>query len=150
MRLKRKSRKKLEERKNCINFAKKKEDMEQVIDKLREIASKSYKQVTDDDKVFIRDLAPRYGIELPKDKPNCKSCYVDAAVMIYKSIKDAEKVEQEKSQRAAEESKPDALRLKSGVDVMWRGIRINEASSTPSKLKEWVSNGFPIRFCDGY
>lgn len=124
--------------------------MEQIIDKLREIASKSYKQVTDDDKTFIRDLAPRYSVELPKDKPNCKSCYVDAAVMIYKSIKETEKVEQEKSQRAEEESQPNALRLKNGVDVMWRGIRINEASATPSKLKEWVSKGFPIRFCDGY
>lgn len=106
--------------------------MEQTISKLRVIATKSAKQVTNEDKDFISDLAPRYGVELPKEKPNCKSCYVDAAVAIYKAIKDAK-------------PKPTDRKyvLRDGVDVVWRGIRINEASVTDELAAEWIANGFP-------
>lgn len=127
--------------------------MEQTTNKLREIAAKSTKQVTNEDKEFIRELAPRYSVELPKEKPNCKSCYVDAAVAIYKAIKDAQNTEQANNPQQAEKpakSQENGLRLKEGVDVIWRGVRINEASATPENLRAWVGNGFPIRFCDGY
>ena len=127
--------------------------MGQVINRLREIAAKSAKQVTNDDKDFIRDLAARYGVELPKEKPNCKSCYVDAAVAIYKSIKDeqnAEPVNNPQETKQAAKSQENGLKLKAGVDVIWRGVRINEASATAEKLRAWVDNGFPIRFCDGH
>lgn len=127
--------------------------MEQTISKLRDIAAKSAKQVTNDDKEFIRDLAPRYGVELPKEKPNCKSCYVDAAVSIYKAIKHAQNAEQvnnSQEQKEPAKSQENVLKLKAGVDVIWRGVRINEASATEENLRAWVNNGFPIRFCDGY
>jgi hypothetical protein len=127
--------------------------MDQTINKLREIAGKSAKQVTNDDKDFIRDLAPRYGVELPKEKPNCKSCYVDAAVAIYKAIKDEKNTEQVNNTQETKQhakSKENGLKLKAGVNVIWRGVRINEASATPENLHVWVNNGFPIRFCDGY
>ena len=127
--------------------------MEQTISKLREIAAKSAKQVTNEDKDFFRDLAPRYGVELPKEKPNCKSCYVDAAVAIYKAIKDAQNAEQVNNTQETKQpakSQENGLKLKAGVDVIWRGVRINEASATEDKLRAWVDNGFPIRFCDGY
>ena len=127
--------------------------MEQTISKLREIAAKSAKQVTNEDKDFIRDLAPRYGVELPKEKPNCKSCYVDAAVSIYKAIKDSQNAEQVNKPQETKEpakSKENGLKLKAGVDVIWRGVRINEASATEENLRAWVNNGFPIHFCDGY
>lgn len=127
--------------------------MDQTINKLREIAGKSAKQVTNDDKDFIRDLAPRYDVELPKEKPNCKSCYVDAAVAIYKAIKDAQNTEQENNTQETKQpakSQGNGLKLKAGVDVIWRGVRINEASATEENLRAWVNNGFPIRFCDGY
>lgn len=127
--------------------------MEQTTNKLREIAAKSAKQVTNEDKDFIRNLAPRYGVELPKEKPNCKSCYVDAAIAIYKAIKDAQNAEQANNPQQEEKpakSQENGLKLKAGVDVIWRGVRINEASATPENLRAWVDNGFPIRFCDGY
>lgn len=127
--------------------------MEQTISKLREIAAKSAKQVTNEDKDFIRDLAPRYGVELPKEKPNCKSCYVDAAVAIYKAIKDAQNTKQASNSQQAEKpakSQENGLKLKAGVDVIWRGMRINEASATAENLRAWVNSGFPIHFCDGY
>ena len=127
--------------------------MEKKINKLREIAAKSANQVTNEDKEFIRDLAPRYGVELPKEKPNCKSCYVDAAVAIYKAIKDAKNAEQVNTPQETKEpakSQENVLKLKAGVDVIWRGVRINEASATAENLRTWVYNGFPIRFCDGY
>lgn len=108
------------------------EKMEQTIKQLKEIAAKSAKQVTNEDKEFIRDLAPRYGVELPKEKPNCKSCYVDAAVLIYKAIKDAEPKPTERK-----------YVLRDGVDVIWRGIRINEASVTDELAEKWIANGFP-------
>lgn len=139
--------------KKSSNFAQNFLTMEQTINKLREIASKSAKQVTNDDKDFIRDLAPRYGVALPKEKPNCKSCYVDAAVAIYKAIKDsqkAEKVNNPQETKQPSKSQENGLKLKAGVDVIWRGVRINEASATAENLRAWVDNGFPIRFCDGY
>lgn len=127
--------------------------MEQTINKLREIAAKSAKQVTNEDKDFIRNLAPRYGVELPKEKPNCKSCYVDAAVAIYKAIRDTQNAEQVNNPQETKEpvkSQENGLKLKAGMDVIWRGVRINEASATAENLRKWVNNGFPIRFCDGY
>lgn len=127
--------------------------MGQVTNRLREIAGKSAKQVTNDDKDFIRDLASRYGVELPKEKPNCKSCYVDAAVAIYKAIKDAQNDEQVNNPQETKQPaklKENVLKLKAGVDVVWRGVRINEASATEENLRAWVNNGFPIHFCDGY
>ena len=120
--------------------------MEQTINKLREIAGKSAKQVTNEDKYFIRDLAPRYGVELPKEKPNCKSCYVDAAVAIYKAIKDAQNAEQVNNTQETKEpakSQENGLKLKAGVDVIWRGVRINEASVTDELAARWIANGFP-------
>ena len=108
------------------------EKMETIIKQLKEIAGKSANQVTKSDKDFIREYAGQYGVELPKDKPNCKSCYVDAAVLIYKAIKDAE-------------PKPTDRKyvLRDGVDVIWRGIRINEASVTDELAEKWIANGFP-------
>lgn len=108
------------------------EKMETIIKQLKEIAGKTANQVTKADKEFIRQYADRYGVELPKDKPNCKSCYVDAAVQIYKAIKDAE-------------PKPTDRKyvLRDGVDVIWRGIRINEASVTDELAEKWIANGFP-------
>lgn len=118
--------------KKIVTLQKNFEDMGQTISRLREIAAKSASQVTNDDKDFIRDLALRYGVQLPKEKPNCKSCYVDAAVQIYKAIKDAE-------------PKPTDRKyvLRDGVDVIWKGIRINAASVTDELAEEWISNGFP-------
>lgn len=118
--------------KKIVTLQKNFEDMEQTISRIREIAAKSASQVTNDDKNFIRNLAPRYGVQLPKEKPNCKSCYVDAAVQIYKAIKDAE-------------PKPADRKyvLRDGVDVIWKGIRINAASVTDELAEEWISNGFP-------
>lgn len=106
--------------------------METIISRLKEIAGKTANQITKADKEFIRQYADRYGVGLPKDKPNCKSCYVDAAVQIYKAIKDAE-------------PKPTDRKyvLRDGVDVIWRGIRINEASVTDELAEKWIANGFP-------
>ena len=106
--------------------------MEKIISKLKEIASKTASQITNEDKAFIREYASQYGVELPKDKPNCKSCYVDAAVLIYKAIKDAE-------------PKPTDRKyvLRDGVDVIWRCVRINEASVTDELAEKWIANGFP-------
>lgn len=109
------------------------------IKKLRDIAAKTAKQVTNEDKLFVRNLATKYGVDLPKDKPNCKSCYVDAAIAIYKAIK-------EEKEDLNANKKP--LKLMQGVDVIWRGIRINEASATPEKLAEWIDQGFPTIFCE--
>lgn len=106
--------------------------MNTIISRLKEIAAKTASQVTKADKEFIREYAGLYGVELPKEKPNCKSCYVDAAVQIYKAIKDAE-------------PKPTNRKyvLRDGVDVIWRGIRINEASVTDELAADWIANGFP-------
>ena len=122
--------------------------MKSNIERLREIASKTAKQVTTEDKLFVRNLSVKYGVDLPKDKPNCKSCYVDAAVAIYRAIKrtKADEVEQVPTEQVNTPKKP--LKLMDNVDVIWRGIRINAASATPEKLAEWVSNGFPTIFCE--
>lgn len=108
------------------------EEMETIIKQLKEIAGKSANQVTKADKEFIRQYAGKYGVELPKEKPNCKSCYVDAAILIYKAINNAE-------------PKPTDRKyvLRDGVDVIWRGIRINEASVTDELAEKWIANGFP-------
>lgn len=106
--------------------------MEKVLEQLKVIAGKTANKITREDKDLIRQYAGAYGVVLPKDKPNCKSCYVDAAVQIWKAIK-------------AEQGKPTDRKwvLKDGVDVIWRGIRINEASCTDEMAEKWIAGGFP-------
>lgn len=104
--------------------------MEKTMEQLKVIAAKTANQVTREDKDFIRSLAGEYGVQLPKEKPNCKSCYVDAAVAIWKKMKDNTPSDRK-------------YVLRAGVDVIWNGIRINEASCTDAKAEEWIANGFP-------
>lgn len=106
--------------------------MKEIIDKLREIAEKTANKVSAEDKQFIRSLASQYNVQLPKDKPNCKSCYVDAAVQIWKKIKESEPIPSERK-----------YVLRDGVDVIWNGIRINEASCTDELAEQWIKGGFP-------
>lgn len=110
-----------------------------IIDKLREIAEKTASKITNDDKSFVKTLAFEYGIELPKDKPNCKSCYVDAAVMIYKAIRESE-------QQVKAKANARKYVLREGVDVIWRGVRINEASVTDELAEQWIAGGFPASY----
>lgn len=103
------------------------------ISKLKEIAAKQASKITNADKEFIGALAARYGVEMPTNT-RCKSCYIDAAVLVYNAIIESTK----------KENKEAAFVLKKNVDVYWRGIRINAATITDEKAKKWIEDGFPV------
>lgn len=109
--------------------------MNEIIERLKNIASMSTNAVGDSEKAFIREQAEKHGVTL-NVKKNCKSCYIDAAIEIYKAIKDAE-TEQTTDTTDRE------WKLKKGVDVVWNGIRINAATITDEKAVKYIKAGFP-------
>lgn len=103
---------------------------------LKRIGLKNVREITNQDRIYIRSLASQYGYTLPKDRPNCKNCYIDAAIAIWKLIKSQEQGEQGDR----------VYVLKAGVDVVWNGIRINEATLTDELAEHYIAGGFPVSY----
>lgn len=108
--------------------------MEATINELKRIAALSTASVGETEKAFIKALAEEWGVDIGVKK-NCKSCYIDAAIMIYKKIKDSEEPQQDNGA---------IWKLKKGIDVIWNGIRINAATITDEKAVKYIKCGFPI------
>lgn len=105
------------------------------MEKIKIIANKTVQEITQDDKQYLRDRADEMGIEF-NPRPACKACYIDLAIQIYNKLKHAEQGEAELRK----------WRLKEGVDVIWRGIRINDATITDEKAEQYIKAGFPTIF----
>lgn len=90
-----------------------------------------------DDKAFIKNMSEQLGLAFTP-RGNCKRCYQDQAVAIYKAIKEHD----------AEQPTSDHYQLRDGLDVIWsfNGMRINESTITDEVAAFILEHGFPRKF----
>lgn len=83
----------------------------------------------------IIELCTKYNVKL---NTNCRNCYIDACVSIYNLLKNDMKVTS-----ATPEQK---FELKKGVDVIFAGMRINDATLTDDLARKIIKLGFNKRY----
>lgn len=116
-----------------------------IIEELKRIAGATPQELTQADKAFIKEQAKAQGVAFNPHSA-CKSCYIDCAVVIYRALKDAETRAELAEATTATATPAPLWRLKEGVDVVWRGIRINSATITDAKAEQYVKSGFPTKY----
>ena len=102
-------------------------------EKLIEIAQADV--LTDAQKQYVQSLADNAGIPFHPYKTSCRDCYKDMAVILWR--KECEK--------EALKDKDRKFVLRVGVDVLWRGQRVN-MTLTDEQLAALVAKGFPKEF----
>jgi len=90
-------------------------------EELRKIARK--RTITEEEKKFVMDTSKELGIDWTPELA-CSNCYQDQAIVLLKHISDN-----------AKSSHDNALKLKDGIDIRWRGVRVNSATIT-DEIKE--------------
>ena len=105
---------------------------------LREIANTPANSLTQAQKKKIRDYAKEYGVAF-KPKGGCGLCYHDAAIVIYNKLKNEE---------AEVAAKNDTRRyvLRPGVDLLFGGVRVNEATLTDELAERIIARGFEKKY----
>ncbi len=78
----------------------------------------------------IIELCTKYNVKL---NTNCRNCYIDACISIYNLLKNDKKVTTATEQKFI---------LKKGVDVLFCGIRINDATLTDDLARKIIKLGF--------
>ncbi len=99
------------------------------IERLKEIVNNGVAKLTETDKEFITNTCINLG--LPFRKTNCKNCYIDMAVAIYRNF-----------------AKPkNELSIKPDVDIYFNGMRINcVVVDTPKKVESVMKLGLPKKY----
>ena len=112
------------------------------IEKLKEIYRK--KTLSKNDKAYIEMLCTDYDVKLNK---NCSSCYSDAILILIKKITE-ENLPKKETATATTDSRK--YILKSGVDVWFGSIRVNEVTLTDDLAKKIIAKGFPTRYFEKF
>lgn len=111
--------------------------MEQIKLQLRQIVNTSARNLSKEQKDFIRETALELRVELPA-KNRCNSCWIDTALACYNKI--------EESEAHVETNNERAFVLKPNVDVIFGGIRINAATLTDDLARRILARGFERKF----
>lgn len=90
------------------------------------------KTLTRKEREQIVELCAKYNIKL---NTNCQNCYIDACVSIYNLLKN------DKNVTTATDTEQKFI-LKKGVDVIFCGIRINDATITDDLARKIIKLGF--------
>lgn len=85
----------------------------------------------------IIELCAKYNIKL---NTNCRNCYIDACVSIYNLLKN------DKNVTATATTTEQKFILKKGVDVIFGGIRINDATLTDNLARKIIKLGFNKKY----
>lgn len=113
--------------------------MEEIKKQLREIANTPARNLSKEQREFIRQTAVSLEMELPQ-KTSCNSCWLDLAVACYSKMTVGEK--------ATFEQVGDKRRfiLKPNVDVYFGSIRVNAATLTDELAESILARGFERKF----
>ena len=116
------------------------------IEKLKEIYKKktlSKSTLSKKDKAYIEGLCTEYDVKLNK---KCSSCYSDAILILIK------KITEENLPKKTETATTDNRKyiLKSGVDVWFGSVRVNEVTLTDDLAQRIIARGFPTRYFEKY
>ena len=117
------------------------------IEKLKEIYKKkplSKASLSKKDKTYIEGLCIDYDVKLNK---KCSSCYSDAILILIKKITEENLPKKETETATTDDRK---YILKSGVDVWFGSIRVNEVTLTDELAEKIIARGFPTRYFDKY
>ena len=112
------------------------------IEKLKELYRN--KSLSKKDKTYIEGLCTDYDVKLNR---KCSSCYSDAILILIKKI-----TEENLSKKETETATTDSRKyiLKSGVDVWFGSIRVNEVTLTDDLAEKIIARGFPTRYFEKY
>ena len=94
------------------------------------------KTLTRKEREQIVELCTKYNIKL---NINCRNCYIDACVSIYNLLKN------DKNVTTATDTEQKYI-LKKGVDVIFGGIRINDATLTDDLARKIIKLGFNKKY----
>lgn len=100
---------------------------------LKEIAEAA--ELTDKQRSFIVSQSETMGVKFNPYKTTCGDCYRDQAIILWRLIAEQE----------AQESTTRKYLLRAGIDVIWRGVRVN-ATLTDKELAELLKAGFPQNY----
>ena len=112
------------------------------IEKLKELYRN--KSLSKKDKNYIEELCTAYDVKLNK---KCSSCYSDAILILIKKITE-ENLPQKETETATTDDRK--YILKSGVDVWFGSIRVNEVTLTDDLAQKIIARGFPVRYFEKY
>ena len=110
------------------------------IEKLKELYRN--KTLSKKDKAYIEEVCTEYDVKFNK---RCSSCYSDAILILIKKITEENLP---KTETATTDSRK--YILKSGVDVWFGSIRVNEVTLTDELAEKIIARGFPTRYFDKY
>ena len=112
------------------------------IEKLKELYRN--KSLSKKDKTYIEELCTDYDVKLNK---KCSSCYSDAILILIKKITE-ENLPKNETATATTDSRK--YILKSGGDIWFGSIRINEVTLTDDLAQRIIARGFPTRYFEKY
>lgn len=101
-------------------------ELQEKLTALRGIANTPANMLTSEDKKFVSDIATEHGVTIRSKR--CNSCYIDAAVEVFGLLS-------KQNAGEAETDKNCQYVLKQGVDILFNGIRVNEATITDEKQR---------------
>ena len=110
------------------------------IEKLKELYRN--KSLSKKDKTYIEMLCATYYVKLNK---KCSSCYSDAILILIKKI-----TEENLPKKETATTDDRKYILKSGVDVWFGSIRVNEVTLTDDLAQRIIAMGFPTRYFEKY
>ena len=110
------------------------------IEKLKELYRS--KTLSKKDKAYIEGLCTDYDVKLNR---KCSSCYSDAILILIKKI-----TEENLPKKETATTDNRKYILKSGVDVWFGSIRVNEVTLTDELAQRIIAMGFPTRYFEKY
>ena len=106
------------------------------LEELRRIAAKLPSDVTAEEKEIIKEACEEAGIKYSTRK-RCPNCIIDLAIKAYGILAKDEQTEESSTAKWA---------VRPGLDVVYRGRRINAATITDALAEEILAEGFPKMF----
>lgn len=94
------------------------------------------RQLSVEDKEAIAELCAQFGVKCPQDTNRCPDCWKDTLIAL--RVKADEALMEEDTTRQ--------YVLRGGIDVIWKGIRINSSTLTDENAKWWIENGFSEKY----
>ena len=109
---------------------------EEKIERLRAIVNA--KTMSKDDRQFVKDLCDELNEQKPA-KANCRACWLEVALNLYRSLNGS------KDEEVAKNTERKYI-LKSGVDLLFGNIRVNEATLTDEMAERILARGFERKY----
>lgn len=117
--------------------------MNERLTELREIVNTSARNLTKAQIERVREIAGELGIGTPL-KQSCKSCWVDTAVLCYRALNDSNGTTA--ADNGTDNTNERRYVLKSNVDLLFGGERINAATMTDELAERILARGFETKY----